>query len=93
MVPGSLGFIKDDDAIARRTVVLKPGISKVVNILDKRLHLLPDIRSFLPFGFIAKASDGIPSEGFTKDGNQRAVSREKDCVCVLTLFILLRGDV
>jgi hypothetical protein len=93
MVPGSLGFIKDDDAIAGRTVVLETGISKVVNVLDERLHLLSDVRSFLPLGLIAKAFDGIPNESFTKDRNQRAVSREKDCVCIQVLLVLLRGHV
>ena len=59
MVPGPLGFIKDHDAIAGRAFVLEPGIPKVMDVLDKRLHLLFDVRSLLALGLLANPSANI----------------------------------
>jgi hypothetical protein len=69
-----LCLIKDDDSIAWRSFVPQASISKVMDILNERLHFLLDVRFPLGCSFVAKTFDGITTEGLTKHGNQRVVS-------------------
>ena len=74
VVPRSLCLIKDDNSINWRSFVPQPGISKVMDILNERLHFLLDVRLPLGCSFVAKTFDGIATEGLTKHRNQRVVS-------------------
>jgi hypothetical protein len=72
-----LGFVEDDDVIGGRVLVPQPLVSKVMHVLDERLHGLPHDAAPRGVALAATTRDFITRERLPKRRHHRAIAREK----------------
>lgn len=92
-IPRTLGFVKDDDMIYRRSRISKTIIPKMVDILNKGLHFLPDNALSRPLVLGAQSVDLITNECFSKNRDQRAVPGKENSVGRCCFISSFGGDI
>src|SRR6516162_3145268 len=77
-IPSALGFVENDNVIARRAKVAQSGIAEVMHVLDERLDLLFYLAFANFWSVIVRARELIPRKSFGEDLNQRAIARQEN---------------
>ena len=72
-----MGFVENDHVIGWRMVVPQPLVSKVMHVLDERLHGLPHDAAPRGVALAAKTRDFITRERLPKHSDQWSVAREE----------------
>src|SRR5437899_6368155 len=91
--PGPLRFIEDRDMLIGRPRVDQQVVTKVMHVLDERLHTLGHFSLSRANAKILLPTKLITSQRFAKHGNERTVPRKENSMRRLMDVAALSGDV